>query len=124
MLTPIRRARCSSPTAIASSSAPRVQHRRGGRCSFGRTAWRALEAWCETPAPVRTDGEFELPVEFLDRIERELVLAPMPLLGGYRLTLDDLAGQGFITHENVHRIGEARPLRAWQLARRIGQSRS
>lgn len=62
-----------------------------------------------TPAPVRTDGEFELPVEFLDRIERELVLAPMPLLGGDRLTLDDLAGQGFITNENVHRIGEARP---------------
>jgi hypothetical protein len=57
---------------------------------------------------VRAESELELPVQLLDLMQRDLILASVLLLTRDRLTLDDLAHQDFITDEDVHRVSEAR----------------
>jgi hypothetical protein len=58
-------------------------------------------------APVRADGEFELTVKPLDLVEFHLIFAPVALLDGERLSLDDQVAQSVIADEHVHRIGQA-----------------
>lgn len=56
---------------------------------------------------MRAQSEFELPVQALDLVERQLILALLSLLVGDRLTLDNPVAQSLITDENVHGVTDA-----------------
>ncbi len=52
--------------------------------------------------------KFELPIELLHLVERDLILTPVLLLGCDRLALDELTAQDLLANEDVQRIGYAR----------------
>jgi hypothetical protein len=56
---------------------------------------------------MRAQSEFELPVQLLDLVECQLVLALLLLLVRDRVTLGNPVAQSLITNENVHGIAHA-----------------
>lgn len=79
-----------------------------GMADIGRDR---LEARCETTVPVSAECELELSVQPLDLMKLDLVLPLVLLRGRDRLTSYDLAGEGLVTDEDMHRIRKTCPRR-------------